>query len=758
MKKALAWIISLALIAGAIGGGIYAYNRSAAENRTVEVTPVSWLYTTYWGDETQSSGMISTGMTQTITPEDEQIIQEIFVSEGDPVKVGTPILQYDTTLIQLELELKQMSLQNMDNKILNAAQQLAELRKIRPVTTLSRIADGLSLMTADASDPADEVDPGNTPAPSDPDDPTAPDESSQPTEPDDPTEPTDPSTPTDPENPSDSENPSDPADPAEPTEPSQPDDPTTPTEPTDPAEPTEPTDPAEPTKPDEPEPETLIKDESLTPDAPHTGTGTENDPRIYCCLMDVKITPEFVADLISEQIIVELHLYRSEEDFDKDHPKQTDPDDTNSGDDDSNEEASEPDNANESANPDEPVNPDKPNADEPNADDPNTDDPNTDDPGEEAPRFYYTLHLDGSGIYKILNPEPDEPEEPTDDPGLIDDPGFMDDPGFFGDPGPTGPTYTRAELAKMIADKEDEITKLNLDKRSAELELRTIERKLENATVLSTVNGVVKTLKDESEAKLDGSPMIELSASSGYYATGTISELMLEQLSAGDTVTLMSYETGMSYDATITSISDVPTSGNYYYGGAENPNVSYYEFTAAVDDSADLRNGEYVGITISAPDTSAGEGMYIDKSYIRTENGVSYVYKVSEDSRLVKQVVETGKTLWDSYIEVKSGITLDDFLAFPYGKYVKEGTKAVTEDGLPAVPGSMDDMGGMFGFPEDFDMDGMEMPVEGDDEFLIEDIEDDSPDEDDENTDGEEAGLEDNGGAPEEYDSDAAAE
>ena len=133
------------------------------------------------------------------------------------------------------------------------------------------------------------------------------------------------------------------------------------------------------------------------------------------------------------------------------------------------------------------------------------------------------------------------------------------------------------------------------------------------------------------------------------------------------------------YQAEITEISQYPSessSGGYY--GEGNPNVSNYPFTAYIKDAAGLSNGEYVDLSITP--VSTGEEMnsiYIEKAYVREENGQSYVLKVGEDDRLVKQYVQTGKTLYGSSIEIKAGISEADRIAFPYGKTAKEGIKAV---------------------------------------------------------------------------------
>ena len=57
------------------------------------------------------------------------------------------------------------------------------------------------------------------------------------------------------------------------------------------------------------------------------------------------------------------------------------------------------------------------------------------------------------------------------------------------------------------------------------------------------------------------------------------------------------------------------------------------------------------------------------------------MYK-DNNGKLEKQDVVTGSILWGSYIEIKSGLTLDDYVAFPYGKNVKEGTATVVSEDM----------------------------------------------------------------------------
>ena len=72
---------------------------------------------------------------------------------------------------------------------------------------------------------------------------------------------------------------------------------------------------------------------------------------------------------------------------------------------------------------------------------------------------------------------------------------------------------------------------------------------------------------------------------------------------------------------------------------------------------------------------------------IRTEEGRSYLYVLGEDGRLEKRFVTTGKSLWGSYTEILEGLTAEDYLAFPYGKNVRDGVQAVTCEDLSQLYG-----------------------------------------------------------------------
>lgn len=239
--------------------------------------------------------------------------------------------------------------------------------------------------------------------------------------------------------------------------------------------------------------------------------------------------------------------------------------------------------------------------------------------------------------------------------------------------------YTEEELIKNIAEKEQELKSLDIQKRQMELQLQSMKNTAADGMVYATVDGVVKTAGNPEEYVNDGTAFLVVTGEEGLYVRGTISELLLGDVEVGTVVTANSWESGMSFEATITEIADYPTTGSSW--GEGNPNVSYYSYTAYIEDSSMLRNGEYLDLSISTNQSETG-GLYIEKAYVREEDGRSYVMIADENDCLKKQYVVTGRTIYGSAVEIKSGLTEEDRIAFPYGKNAVEGVAVKDVDNM----------------------------------------------------------------------------
>ncbi|MBO5303547.1 MAG: HlyD family efflux transporter periplasmic adaptor subunit [Lachnospiraceae bacterium] len=244
-------------------------------------------------------------------------------------------------------------------------------------------------------------------------------------------------------------------------------------------------------------------------------------------------------------------------------------------------------------------------------------------------------------------------------------------------------TYTKEELNDAIAEEEDSLTELEMTKRELEVELESLKKTQEKANVTANIDGVVKSVGDPESPSLEGTPFIEITDAEGLYVTGEISELRLDQIAVGQEIYVNSWSNGEVYTAEITEISKYPSENSEGYYGEGNMNVSFYPFTAYIEDSDGLTNGDYVDISITPMSMEEDmNGIYIEKAYVREENGQAYVYKADENEKLVKQYVQTGRTIYGSAIEIKAGLSEDDRIAFPYGKTAKEGVKVVESTDL----------------------------------------------------------------------------
>lgn len=242
--------------------------------------------------------------------------------------------------------------------------------------------------------------------------------------------------------------------------------------------------------------------------------------------------------------------------------------------------------------------------------------------------------------------------------------------------GDAGTSYggTAAEIQQQIKDKEKEIRDYQLDIKETNLEIKDIQKKLNNQTIKSTLNGVVKTVGDPEKESNDGKPLIQVVSSEGLYVQGTVSESKMNKLKVGATLSGYSYDNGVSFTAEVREISPYPSDN-----GQDGANASSYPFTAYIADASGLSNNSWAELTLLDEGDGQGQGIYLEKPFVRTENGQYYVMKDDETGHLTKQIVQVGGIQYGSSYQITGGLSMDDKITFPYGKDVREGAK--TEEG-----------------------------------------------------------------------------
>lgn len=286
---------------------------------------------------------------------------------------------------------------------------------------------------------------------------------------------------------------------------------------------------------------------------------------------------------------------------------------------------------------------------------------------------------------------PTQPEN-TPTSGDVDGQGGQGNQDNYNDMG-----YTKEQLDNLIAQQRQKIKDCELKVKQAQLDLEKSKLALNNSTVCSTIDGVVRTLTDVDTATQSGQPFLVVSGQDQFLIRGSISENYLSDIHVGDSITAMSYENGMTYSATISEISTYPLDSNsgMWYGGG-NSNSSNYEFTAIADNAEGLTNGMYLEITLNIPGSASTDALYLYTAYLREDDGGRYVMKAGLDNRLHKQYLQLGTSIYNGqYYEVKDGLTMNDYIAFPYGSDVREGTRVVVQGTTdPPIPEEGSDSSG----------------------------------------------------------------
>ena len=242
---------------------------------------------------------------------------------------------------------------------------------------------------------------------------------------------------------------------------------------------------------------------------------------------------------------------------------------------------------------------------------------------------------------------------------------------------PGSAKMTKEEIADRKKEEEANLASLRLDLRECLLAIKAAENAVNEGTVLSRMNGIVRTVGDKDHISNDGSPFLSVTSEEGLYVQTYLSEKMYGKVKIGDPVDITAWETGMSYKGRVRDISAYPNVSQY-----GDPLASQYPMTVSfAAGSGEIKNGEWVMITYDPSGDGSEESMadsmgmlYLYNAFIREENGKMYVMKRGEDGLLMKQYIEVGKTAGEGS-EILSGVTTDDYLAFPYGKEVKEGAK-----------------------------------------------------------------------------------
>ena len=243
-----------------------------------------------------------------------------------------------------------------------------------------------------------------------------------------------------------------------------------------------------------------------------------------------------------------------------------------------------------------------------------------------------------------------------------------------------------------------EIQSTQLDMKEAELKIKTKEKEveqaaqlLENSTVVSPVVGRVQDI-NESGTNNQGEPAayITIQQIGSYRVKGVLGELQRGGIQEGDRVTMVSRtDESKAWSGTVALVDyENPTQGSNmdrYYGMSsdEMTAASKYPFYVDLDSTEGLMLGQHLYIRL---ETEEGQpaGIPIGSAFLcYAEDGSAFVW-AEHKGKLEKRPVTLGvyNAMTDAQ-EILSGISLEDYLAFP-DETCQEGVSTTREQ--PAVP------------------------------------------------------------------------
>ena len=243
-----------------------------------------------------------------------------------------------------------------------------------------------------------------------------------------------------------------------------------------------------------------------------------------------------------------------------------------------------------------------------------------------------------------------------------------------------------------------EIQSTQLDQKEAELKIKTKEKEveqagtlLENSTVVSPVDGRVQDI-NESGTNNQGekAAYITIQQVGSYRVKGVLGELQRGGIMEGDRVTLVSrIDENQIWSGSVTLVDyENPSQGSdmdRYYGMStdEMSASSKYPFYVELDSTEGLMLGQHLYIKL---ETEEGQpaGIPIGSAFIcYEEDGSAFVWAEAK-GKLEKRPVTLGEynPMTDAQ-EILSGITMEDYLAFP-DELCQEGAPTTREQPVTA--------------------------------------------------------------------------
>ena len=143
LKKGIITAACVVGVCGAVWGGLTIARN--AQRSDVNVYSVNdFCMTNYWGDTSNTSGMVTTDKIQKVFLSSSQTVNKVWVAEGDSVRKGDKLISYDSTLTQAAVEQAKIEYDRQNENLTTAKNELEYLKKAKNKETLKQELDKLN--------------------------------------------------------------------------------------------------------------------------------------------------------------------------------------------------------------------------------------------------------------------------------------------------------------------------------------------------------------------------------------------------------------------------------------------------------------------------------------------------------------------------------------------------------------------------------------------------------------------------------------
>lgn len=246
------------------------------------------------------------------------------------------------------------------------------------------------------------------------------------------------------------------------------------------------------------------------------------------------------------------------------------------------------------------------------------------------------------------------------------------------------------EYTVQIQSLELDLKEAKINRKAKESSVTQSEKLLENAVVTSPVSGRIQSISEKGYDNYGNPlPYITIQQTGAYRVKGTIGELQRGAIMEGTRMQIRSRTDGSTWTGTVTLVDyENPSQGDansMYYGAGvdEMGNSSKYPFYVELDGTKDLVLGQHVYLQLENQMEEV-QGLSISSAFFSYNDlGEPYVW-ADNGGKLEKRIVTLGEyDAMNDTFQVLSGITEDDYIAFPDPELCVEGAATTKTEPAP---------------------------------------------------------------------------